>query len=107
MDVAVAAVRGPVGAAHVLGEDSPRLDAPRHMDTHVPVERRADVVGSQRGRNADGGSLVAATRVERAGDLPLAVEDVTALLDPARQDHIAVDLQQVLAVEAGVSNFPQ
>ena len=38
--------------------------------------------------------------VEGAGDLALAVEDVAALLDAARDQHVAVDLEQVLAVEA-------
>ena len=56
--------------------------------------------GAHRGRDADRRRLVPAARVERAGDLPLAVEDVPALLDPARDQHVAVDAEQVLAVEA-------
>ena len=100
VDVAVAAVRRAVGAAHVLREDPPRLDAARDVHAHVAVQRRADVVGAHRGRDADGRGLVAAARVERAGDLPLAVEDVAALLDAAGDQHVAVDPEQVLAVEA-------
>src|SRR6059058_5821693 len=49
-------------------------------------------------------SLVPAARVERAGNLSLPVEDVPALLDPARQHHAAIDAEQVLAVEARVSH---
>ena len=44
--------------------------------------------------------LVAAAGVERAGDLPLPVEDVPALLDAAGEQQVAVDAEQVLAVEA-------
>ena len=73
--------RRPVDAAHVLGEDPPGLDAARDVDAHVAVERRADVVGAHRGRDADGGGLVAAAGVEATRDLPLLVEDVPALLD--------------------------
>src|SRR4029078_6427622 len=46
--------------------------------------------------------LVAAAGVEAAGDLALAVEDVPALLDPARDQHVAVDLEQILAVEVSL-----
>ena len=98
--VAVLAVRRPVGAAHVLREDAPRLDAARDVDAHVSVQRSADVVGAHRHRHADRRGLVAAARVERAWDLPLAVEDVAALFDAARDQHVAIDLEQVLAVEA-------
>src|SRR5207248_2729016 len=52
-------------------------------------------------------SLVAAPRVERAGDLPLLVEDVAALLDPTREHHVAVDAEQILAVEAGLLDLSQ
>src|SRR4029079_16633022 len=38
--------------------------------------------------------------VEASGDLPLLVEDVAALLDPAGKDHVTVDAEEVLAVEA-------
>ena len=93
-------LRRPVDAAHVLREDPPRLDAAGDVDAHVAVERRAHVVGPHRGRDADRRGLVPAARVEAAGDLPLAVEDVAALLDPAREEHVAVDAEQVLAVEA-------
>src|SRR4029079_12050330 len=44
--------------------------------------------------------LVPAARVERAWDLALAVENVAALLHAARDHHVAVDLKQVLPVEA-------
>jgi hypothetical protein len=100
VDVAVAAACRAALAAHVLGEDPPRLDAARHVDAHVAVERRADVVRAHRGGDADGGALVPAPRVERARDLPLLVEDVTAFLDPARDQEVAVDAEEVLAVEA-------
>ena len=100
VDVAVLAARRPVGAAHVLREDAPRLDAARDVDAHVAVERRADVVGAHRRRDSDRRCLVAAPGVERARDLALAVEDVPALLDAAGDQHVAVDLEQVLAVEA-------
>src|SRR5213082_295199 len=55
-----------------------------------------DVDVVHRGRNADRGGFVPAPRVERAGDLALLVEDVAALLDPARDQHVAVDAEQVL-----------
>jgi hypothetical protein len=70
------------------------------VDSHVAVERRADVVRAHRGADADGCGLVPASRVERPGDLPLLVEDVPPLLDPAGDEHLAVDREQVLAVEA-------
>ena len=54
VDVAVLAARGPAGAAHVLREDPPGLDAARHVDAHVAVERRADVVRSHGGRDGNG-----------------------------------------------------
>ena len=102
MDVAVAPAARPVGPAHVLGEDPPRLGAAGDVDAHVALDRRADVVGPHRGRDAHRGPLVAAAGVEAAGDLALAVEDVAALLDPARDQHVAVDLEEVLAVEIGL-----
>ena len=107
VDVAVPALRRPVHATHVLGEDAPRLDAARDVDAHVAVERRADVLGAHRRRDADGGTLVAAARVERARDLPLPVEDVPAFLDPARDEQVAVDLEQVLTVEAPLLHLLQ
>ncbi len=100
VDVAVATLGRPVGATHVLGEDPPRLDTAGDVDAHVAVERRPDVVRPHRGRNTDRRGLVSAPGVERARDLPLLVEDVTALLDPARDHHVAVDPEQVLAVES-------
>ena len=90
MDVPVSAGHRAVDPAHVLREDAPRLDPTRDVDAHVALERRPDVVRPHRGRDADGGRLVAAPRVERARDLPLLVEDVAALLDPARHQHVAV-----------------
>ena len=100
VDVAVPAARRAVRAAHELGEDPPRLDAADDVDAQVAVQRRADVVGAHRGGDPDGGTLVPAARVERAGDLALLVEDVAALLDPARDQHVAVDVEEVVAVEA-------
>src|SRR5205814_698765 len=76
------------------------LDAAGDVDAHVAVERRADVVRPHRGRDAHRRGLVPASGVERAGDLALPVEDVAALLDPARDQHVAVDAEEVLAVEA-------
>ena len=101
------ALRRPVGPSHVLGEDSPRLDAAHDVDAHVAVERRADVVGAHRGRDADGARLVSPSRVERAGDLALAVEDAAALLDPAGHQHVRVDAEEILAVESCLSNLFQ
>jgi hypothetical protein len=75
------------------------------VDAHVALERAADVVGPHRGRNADRRRLVAAARVERAGDLALLVQDVPALLDPARQQHVPIHAEQVLAVEADFLHF--
>ena len=100
MDVPVATARRPVGAAHVLREDPPRLDAAGDVDAHVALQRAADVVGPHRARDSDGGGLVAASGVERARDLALLVEDVAALLDPARRQHVAIHAEEVLAVEA-------
>ena len=82
VDVAVAPLGGAVGASHVLREDAPRLDAAGDVDAHVALQRAADVVRPHRAADSDGGSLVAAARVERAGNLALLVEDVPALLDP-------------------------
>ena len=45
VDVPVAAVGRAVGAAHVLREDPPRLDAARDVHAHVALQRAADVVG--------------------------------------------------------------
>ena len=105
--VAVAAARRAVLAAHVLGEDPPGLDTARDVDAHVAVERRPDVFSSHRRGDADGGCLVAAAGVEGAGDLPLFVEDVPALLDPAREQHVAVDPEEVLAVETRLADLVQ
>src|SRR5207244_3973495 len=101
------ALRRSVHAAHVLREDPPRLDAADDVDAHVPVERRADVVRSHCGRNAHRGGLVPASGVEGARDLALPVEDVAALLDPAGEDHAAVDAEEVLAVEPRLSDLLQ
>jgi hypothetical protein len=105
--VAVLALGRPVAAAHVLGEDAPRLDAARDVHAHVAVERCADVVRPHRGGDADGRGLVPAAGVERARDLPLAVEDVSALLDPAGDQHVPEDAEEVLAVEADLPDLLQ
>ncbi len=71
--------------------------------TCTPMSRWSGVptsFGAHRGRDADGRGLVPAAGVEGARDLPLLVEDVAALLDPARDQHVAVDAEEVLAVEA-------
>ena len=105
VDVAVAPVGGAVGASHVLREDAPRLDAAGDVDAHVALQRAADVVRAHRAPDSDGRRLVAAARVERAGDLALLVEDVPTLLDPARGQHAAIHAEQVLAVEAYLVHF--
>ena len=105
VDVAVAAVRRPVVAAHVLREDPPRLDAARDVHAHVALQRAADVVGAHGRADSDGGRLVAAAGVEGARDLPLLVEDVAALLDPARREHVPVEAEQVLAVQPDLLHF--
>ena len=107
VDVPVASARRPVHPAHVLGEDPPRLDAAGDVDAHVALERGADVVSAHRRRDADGRGLVAPARVERAGDLALPVEDVAALLDAARDQEVAVDAEQILAVESCVPNLAE
>ena len=100
--VSVAAARRAVLAAHVLSEDPPGLDAARDVDAHVAMQRRADVVRAHGRAHADCGALVPASRVEGAGDLALLVEDVTALFDRARDQHVPVHREEVLAVEAGL-----
>ena len=95
----------PPGAPHELRKDAPRLDATRDVDAHVAVERRTNVVRSHCRRDTDCGGLVAATRVERARNLALLVEDVAALLDAARDEHVAVHAEEVLAVEAGFTDL--
>jgi hypothetical protein len=37
----------------------------------------------------------------------LAVEDVAALLDTARDQHVAVDPEQILAVESRLPDLPE
>jgi hypothetical protein len=105
VDVSVPAVRRAVRAAHVLRKDPPWLHAAHDVDAHVPMQRRPDVLRAHRGRDADRGCLVAAARVERAGDLSLAIEDVAALLDPAGDEHVAVDAEQILAVESRLAHL--
>ena len=107
VDVAVPPARGAVHPAHVVGEDAPGLQAAHDVHAQVAVKRRADVVGLHRRRDPDRGGLVPASRVERAGDLALLVEDVSALLEPARDQHVAVDRQQVLAVETRLPDLGQ
>jgi hypothetical protein len=105
VDVAVLPCGEAVGAAHVLGEDAPRRRAPRHVNAHVALDRRADIVGLHGGCDSHRGAFVASPRVKTARDLSLAVEDVAALLDPPRDQHVAVDLEQVLAIEVGGANI--
>ena len=104
VDVAVAPAGQAVGAAHVLGEDPPRLGAAGDVDAHVALDRRADVVRPHRRRDAHRGTFVAAPGVEGAGDLALPVEDVAPLLDPAGDQHVPVDLEQILPVKIGLSD---
>ena len=105
--VAVAALRRTVLAAHVLGEDPPRLDSAGDVDAHVAVQGGTDVLGAERGGHSHRGSLVPAPRVEGAGDLALLVEDVAALLDPARDQHVPVDREQILTVETRFADLAQ
>src|SRR5215208_3783968 len=105
--VPVPALRRPVAAPHVLREDPPRLDPASDVDAHVAVQGRADVVLPHRGRDSDRGGLVAAAGVEGAGDLPLAVQDVPALFDAARHEHVPEDAEEILAVEPRLTNLLQ
>jgi hypothetical protein len=107
VDVSISAPRRPVLAAHVLREDPPGLDPASDVDAHVAVERCAHILRAHGRRDADRGRFVAAPGVERARDLPLLVEDVPALLDPARDQHGAVDPEQVLAVETCFADLAQ
>src|SRR4029078_680128 len=59
----------------------------------------ADVVRAHRRRDPYRRGLVASPGVERAGDLALLVEDVAALLEDPRDEHVAVDPEEVLAVQ--------
>ena len=77
-------------------------------ETWTPMSRWSGVptsFGPIAVADADGGAFVSAARVERARDLPLLVEDVPALLDAARDEHVPVDGEQVLAVEPGLLHF--
>src|SRR5207249_2502467 len=65
------------------------------------------VLCAHRGCDADRRGLVTAASVERSWDLALTVEDVPALLDAARHEHVAVDAEEILAVEARVSDLAQ
>ena len=100
VDVAVASASRPVGATHVLRKDPPGLDTARDVHAHVPLDRRPDVVRSHRSPDRDRGALVAPAGVERARDLALLVQDVPALLDAARDQEVAVDGEEILAIEA-------
>ena len=105
VDVAVPAVRRAVRAAHVLRKirhgSTPRLCGRPCRGAAACRRRPAPIaVATPTARG-----LVAASRVERAGNLALAVEDVAALLDPARDEHVAVDAEQVLAVESSLSHL--
>ncbi len=101
VEVGVAPARVAVDAPEVVGEDPPGLDAAYDVDAHVAVQRRSDVVQLHCHGDGDRGGLVSATRVEAAGDLPLLVEDVAALLDAARDEQVAEDGEQTFAVETG------
>ena len=103
--VPVAPSRWAVDTTQVLRKDPPWLDPTRDVDAHVALQGSADVVRPHRRGNADSCRFVAAARVERADDLALLVEGVAALLDPARDQHVAVDAEQTLAVEACVLRF--
>jgi hypothetical protein len=100
VDVAILALGWAVDSAHVVRKHAPRLDAPDDVNAHVAVKGRPDVVRPHRGRDPDCGRLVAAPRVEAAGELSLLVEDVSALLHASREEEVAVDPEQVLAREA-------
>src|SRR6187551_3892693 len=107
VDVAVAAARGTVLAAHVLSEDAPRLDAAGDVDAHVALQRRPHVVRAHRRPDAHRGGFVPAPGVEGPGNLPLLVEDVPALLDRPGDEHVAVHPEEVLAVEPGLLHLLQ
>ena len=109
VDVAVPALRRSVGSRPmILREDPPRLDAARDVDAHVAVRaacrRRPAPIAVATPTAA---RLVPAARVEGAGDLALLVEDVAALLDPARDQHVAVDGEEVVAVETRLPHLGQ
>src|SRR4029079_17848176 len=53
------------------------------------------------------GAFVPTAGVERAGDLALPVEDVSALLDPAAHDHVPVDAEEILAQQARLADLLQ
>ena len=101
VDVSVPAARGAVDPAHELREHAPGLDAADDVDAHVAVQRGTDVLRAHCRGYADGGRFVPAAGVEAARDLPLLVEDVAPLLDSAGEDEVAVDAEEVLAVETG------
>ena len=105
--VSVTPARRPILAAHVVREDPPRFHPARDLDAQVAVQHRRDVVGPHRHRHPDRRALVPASGVERARDLALPVKDVAALLDPTRDQHVAVDRQQVLAIETRLSDLGQ
>ena len=98
--VAVAAARRAVAAAEVLGDDPPRRHAAHDVHAEVALGRAADVLGRHRPGHADGGGLVAAAGVERAGDPALPVQGVAALLDGAGQQHRAIHPAQHRFVES-------
>src|SRR6187551_2588224 len=90
---------------------SPRAEAPSPNQVRATrfssLMRRADVLGAHRRRDAHSGGLVPAPGIEASGDLPLLVEDVATLFDPAREQHVTVDPEQVLAVEARLLDLRQ
>ena len=104
-EVRVAPAGGAAVAAHELAEDRRRRDAAHEVDAEVAVKRRGDVVVAHRPRDADGGRLVAAPGVVAPGQLPGLEEQVPALLDEPRGEHVAVEADEVLAVEAQLARL--
>ena len=99
VDVAVAAGGDAVGAAHVLGEDPLRFDAPDQMGGEVTVQDAEPVLRGHRERGARGHCLLAVAVVERAGHLALAVQAHRALLDAAHLQHRPQQFDPVLPCE--------
>ena len=72
---------GPSLRPEVLGDDAPGRHSAHDVHAEVALGGAADVLRRHGPGRADRGRLVAATRVERAGDPALPVERVAALLD--------------------------
>jgi hypothetical protein len=99
VDVSVAPARGPVLPGHVLRQDAPGLDTARDVHAHVTVQRSAGILGAHRRRHPDRGRLVAPPGIEGAGNLALLVEDVAALFDPARYQHVAIHSEEICPIQ--------